>query len=457
MDISTETLVLGGLAQSADFSREVTPFLEVDYFQSRAQKTVFGVLKNYSDTYKTLPDRMVVSLDIKNHPSLSDAERNEADALIQDAYNINIPKLDPKWLAKQAEEFCQKKAVYLAIMKSISIYDGSDKTLSTHAIPDLLQKAISISFETSIGMDFFEDAEKRYDYYSSPDSRVPFDINILNEVTNGGIKWKTLNIILAGINVGKTLCMIHMAAAYLKMGYNVIYFSMEMSEYEILNRVDANLLNIDMNSISDVPRDKYLTGINKLKTAANGQIRVVEFPPGVGTAAHFKHAMHELETKKNFKANIVIVDYLGITGSSRIKLGSTNSYFYLKAVAEELRALAVESETALWTAMQLTRSGISSSDVEITDVSECLDPNSLVVVKNEKIKIKDLRIGDQILTHSGRTTTIKMKGCPIIKKAVKIKTKSGKEIICSLDHIFPTLNGRQYVRDLKIGDLLNSV
>lgn len=370
--ITTERLVLGGLVLSDDFVRRTIPFLQSEYFQSIPEQAVYETIKKYIETYGTLPKKTALAVEVKNHETLSDRDTESALAVIDDIYTININELDPKWTVKQAEEFCQSKAIYIAIQKAISIYDGSEKTLTPHSIIDLMKDAIGISFDSHIGMDLYDDAEARHDYYTKAENKIPFDLDILNNITNGGCGKKTLNVIVAGINVGKTLSLAHLSAAYMKSGVDVLYISMEMCEEEILKRIDANLLRTDLNKLKDMPREAFVDKLQRIKEKTHGKIKVKEFPPGAATAAHFKHLIAELRMKQNFIPQVIIVDYLGITGSSRMKMGVQSSYFYLKAVAEELRALAVETETVLWTAMQLTRTGIQSSDVEITDVSESM-------------------------------------------------------------------------------------
>lgn len=396
-------------------------------------------------------------LDVKNDMELAERDIASAVDIVNDIYTINVKDLDPKWLVKQAEEFCQSKAIYLAIMKSIAIYDGSEKDLTPHAIPDMVKNAISISFDSHIGKDYYDDAEARYDYYTQPENKVPFDLEILNKITNGGCLKKTLNVIAAGVNCGKTLTMCHLAAAYMKMGHNVLYISMEMSEDEILKRVDANLLRVNINKISELGRDAFLSRVHKIREKTHGKIKVKEFPTGAATCAHFSHLLNELKLKQGFEPTIIFIDYIGITGSSRMKMGVQSSYFYLKAVAEEMRALAVETETVVWTALQLNRQGITSSDVEITDVAECIHPDSMVVEKTRgMIKVKDVSLGDEIKTHGDKTAIVKMVHCTKKKKAVKIRLKSGKEIICSDEHVFPTSEGRLMAKDIITGTLLSS-
>lgn len=372
MSVTTERLILGGLVLDDHFVRQTIPFLQPEYFHDKIECAVFSQIKHYLDEYKTLPNKTAITLDIKKHERLNEKEVSLALDIIDDIYTVDIAGTDKKWLIKQAEEFCQNKAVYNAIIKAIAIYDGSDTTSTSHVIPDLIKDAISISFEANIGQDLFEDAEARFEYYTQPENKIPFDIEILNDITNGGVGKKTLNMLVAGVNVGKTLGLCHLAAAYMKMGYNVLYVSLEMGEEEILKRVDANTLRVSINKLAEMGKDEFVGKVDRLRQKCHGKLKVKQFPTGSASAAHFKHIINELKLKKRWSPDVIMIDYIGIAASSRIKMGQHNSYTYLKAVAEEFRALAIETDTAVWSAMQLNRQGISSSDVEITDVSDSM-------------------------------------------------------------------------------------
>lgn len=372
MTVTTERLILGGLVQDDNFVRQTIPFLQPEYFHDKIEQAVFDQIKAYLDEYKTLPNRTALLLDIREHKKLNEREVEQATDVISDLYTVDIPGVELKWLVKQAEEFCQNKAVYNAIIKAISIYDGTEKDLTAHVIPDMIRDAISISFDAHIGQDIFEDAESRFDYYTQPENKISFDLEILNRITNGGVGKKTLNLFVAGVNVGKTMALCHLASAYMKSGYNVLYVSLEMGEEEILRRVDANTLRVSINKLAELGKEEFVNRVDRLKQKTHGVIKVKQFPTGAGSVAHFKHVLNELKLKKRFVPDVIVIDYIGIAASSRIKMGQHNSYTYLKAVAEEFRALAIETDTVVWTAMQLNRQGISSSDVEITDVSDSM-------------------------------------------------------------------------------------
>jgi replicative DNA helicase len=371
MDVTNEKLILSSLVVNDDYVRQVLPFLQSEYFHDKIERSVFETIRSYIHEYNTLPNKTTLLVDIRSHEKLNEKEVAEAENVVREIFDIDRPS-DSKWLIKKTEEFCQEKAVYNAIMKAIAIYDGTEKTVTPHAIPDMIKDAVGISFDSHIGMDMYDDAGARYDYSTLPSSKIPFDIEILNEITNGGAGRKTLNVFVAGVNVGKTLSLVHLACAYARAGLNVLYFTMEMREEEILKRMDANMLKTPINKLEEFGRDAFIDKVEKLRAKSYGKIKVKEYPPGAAHAGHFKHIIGELKMKQRFVPDVIMVDYIGITGSARMKLGQQNSYFYLKAVAEELRALAVETDTVLWTAMQLTRTGITNTDVEITDVSESM-------------------------------------------------------------------------------------
>ncbi len=371
MDVTDEKLILSNLIIDDDYIGKVLPFLQSEYFQNNVEREVFEVIKNYIQTYNTVPNRTTLIHDIRESKTIADRDVTEAEHLIKEICVLERPT-DRVWLIKKTEDFCQNKAIYNAIIKSISIYDGSNKDLSSHAIPELMREAISISFDTRIGLDYYADAETRYDYYTLEENKIPFGIPILNEITNGGIGRKSLNLILAGLHQGKSLLQVSLACDYAKLGYNVLYLTMEMREEEILMRMDANLLKTPINKLKEFGRDVFIDKVEKIRQKSYGQIKVKEFPTGAAHSGHFKHIIDELQLKHKFIPSIIFVDYMGIMGSSRMKMGTQNSYFYLKAVSEELRALAQETNTIVWSAMQLTRNSITSTDVENSDIAEAI-------------------------------------------------------------------------------------
>lgn len=366
--ISIESAIIGGILRNSDYCSRVLPYLKEEYFHLNDEKILFGLVSGYIEKYAVPPSKSTLLIEANDYEW---SDPSAAKQCIENVFSVEIPQ-DSKWLLEKTEEFCRNKAVYNAITTAIEIYDGSNKTILPHAIPDMVRDAVSISFDTEIGHDFIDDAEARFDFYTRAEHKIPFDIDILNQITNGGITRKTLNIVGAGVNVGKTLSLIHLACGYIQSGYNVLYISMEMSEEAIMQRVDANMLDIDVNNIPGLDKSVFLNKISSLKTKTAGKLKVKEYPPGVGNSAHFKHLLIELKNKKGFVPDIMIVDYIGITGSSKIKAGSVNSYFYIKSVSEELRALAVEFKMGVWSATQLTRAGMADTDAEMTDTAESM-------------------------------------------------------------------------------------
>lgn len=441
MDVTDEKLILSNLIIDNEYIGQVLPFLQSEYFQNKIERASFEVIRDYIQMYNTLPNRTTIIHDLREKDSLNENETADAEQLIKEICNIERPP-DRIWLIKKTEEFCQNKAVYNAILKAISVYDGTEKTITAHSIPDLVRDAISINFDSHIGMDLYDDANARYDYYTLQENKVPFSLAILNEITNGGLGRKSLNLILAGLHVGKTLAMISLACDYIKLGYNVLYLTMEMREEEILMRIDANLLKTPINKLKEFSRDNFINKIEKIRQKSYGQIKVKEFPTGAAHSGHFKHIVDELKLKHKFIPDVICVDYMGIMASSRMKMGSQNSYFYLKAVSEELRALAQETNTITFSAMQLTR---------------CLGLDTKVILENETLKeIQDLKIGDKIKSNNEFVEVLNVFPKQT-QKAYKIKTKSGKEIVCSGNHVFPTQIGNKSIHSgLSIGDNLIS-
>ncbi|MDD5150418.1 MAG: DnaB-like helicase C-terminal domain-containing protein, partial [Flavobacterium sp.] len=349
MQLTTESLMLSSLVLDEEFVRQTLPYLRSEYFHDKNEKIIFEIIKNYLQKYNTLPNKTTLIFDVREKKELNDSEYESISEYINNIYKLERPT-DQSWLVKQAEEFCQNKAIYNAIVQSIEIYDGKSKDYTTHAIPQLIKEAIGVNFDNHVGMDFFDDIASRYEYYSKVENKVAFDIDILNLITGGGVSKKTLNLILAGVFVGKSLTLVHLAAAYAKAGYNVLYISMEMREEEVFKRIDANMLKIPTDKIADIGFDKYNSKIEKLKQKSYGKIKVKEYAPCSAHAGHFNNLLQELKLKQRFTPDVILVDYLGIVASSRQKSASAGSHTYLTSVAEELRALAFEYDVPLWSA-----------------------------------------------------------------------------------------------------------
>ena len=362
-----EKTILENLTQNEEYSRRVLPFLQNEYFTDDTEKYLFSKISGFISKYNTLPDKNTLTLEI-DEDSINEGLHKTSTEYVKNLGEIN-ENID--WLIDTTEKFCQEKAVYNAIMQSIKIIDGKDKQKEKGSIPDILSDALAVSFDDRVGHDYFEDAESRFDFYQKVEDRVPFDLEYMNLITGGGLPNKTLNVILAGTGVGKTLAMCHMAAANIKDGKNVLYITLEMAEERISERIDANLLNVPLDQIKDMSKKMFSTRVNDIQSKANGKLVVKEYPTASAHSGNFRYLMNELVLKKNFTPDIVYIDYLNICGSMRMKMtGSINSYTYIKAIAEELRGLAVEKDLPIVTATQLNRSGYVNSDPGLEDTSE---------------------------------------------------------------------------------------
>ena len=359
--------ILEGLIDSDDFVRTAKPYLKDEYFKDHTEKVVYNLINNYIDKYNKCPNIESIKVDLDNSKDLSEDQHSTISKYVQGMVPGNT---DIDWLVDETEKFCQHQAIYNAIMESIQILDGKTKT-QKGSIPTLLTDALSVTFDPHIGHDFIEDADSRFEFYHRKEHKLPFNLEYFNKITKGGLSKKTLNICLAGTGVGKSLFMCHCAAANMLDGKNVLYITMEMAEEKIAERIDANLMGITMDELSILPKDAYDKKLNRIKDKTTGQIIVKEYPTAGAGSNHFRHLLNELKMKRNFIPDVIYVDYLNICMSSRIKYGaSVNSYTYVKAIAEELRGLAVEFNLPVVSATQTTRSGFSSSDVGLEDTSE---------------------------------------------------------------------------------------
>ena len=365
--MSVEKLIFNNLVYNEDYGRKTIPFLKEEYFHDIADRTVFSIINNYVDSYNSFPSKEAIGLELANKP-LADQTFKSAKEVIE-----GITQQDSKieWLIDQTEKFCQEKAIYNGIMQSIQILDDKTGANSKGAIPKILLDALGVSFDTSIGHDFLEDSNSRFEFYHAKEVRIPFDLEYFNKITQGGLPRKTLNIALAGTGVGKSLFMCHCAASNLLNGLNVLYITMEMAEEKIAERIDANLLDISLDELKVISKDAYEKKVAKVKGKTKGKLIIKEYPTACAGSANFRHLINELKVKKAFMPDVIYVDYLNICMSSRIKSGANvNSYTYVKAIAEELRGLAVEFNVPLISATQTTRSGYSNSDVGLEDTSE---------------------------------------------------------------------------------------
>lgn len=367
--MNIENMIFSNLLHNEDYGRKTIPFLRKDYFEQSGQ-VVFQLIEDYVNKYNAFPTKDVLQIELKNATGIGEEQYKECSILVD-----TIPKPDVntrmEWAIDETEKFCQNKAIYNAILESIKIMDDTSGKYSRGVIPQLLTDALGVSFDASVGHDFLEDDESRYEFYHRKEERLPFDIELLNLITGGGLPRKTLNILLAGTGVGKTLAMCHMASANLMMGKNVLYITMEMAEEKIAERIDANLLNIPLKDMKNLTLDDYTKRIKRVKEKTVGKLIIKEYPTSTVGAANFRHLLNELKIKKNFVPDVIYIDYLNICMSSRLKnAANVNSYTYVKAIAEELRGLAVEYNLPIVSATQTTRGGYDNSDVGLTDTSE---------------------------------------------------------------------------------------
>jgi len=363
-----ELTILKNLIFNEDYARKVIPFIQPEYYEQRVEKIVFEEIVEFIVKYGSSITIEALNIEIDNRRDLSESENKEIIELLS---KLNDIPVDAKWILDVTEKWCRDRAIYLALMESIHIADGNDEKKGRDAIPSILSDALSVSFDNNIGHDYLVDYEGRYDYYHKKENRLEFDLDFFNKITNGGVPSKTLNIFLAGTNVGKTLAMCHMASSFLLQSKNVLYITMEMAEEEIAKRMDANMLNVAINQLEDLPKSTFTNKASKLAEKTKGTLIIKEYPTASAHSGHFKALLNELALKKSFRPDVIFVDYINICASSRFRAGSNiNSYSIIKSIAEELRGLAVEHDVPIFSATQTTRSGFSSSDVEITDTSE---------------------------------------------------------------------------------------
>ena len=363
-----ETTILRNLVHNEDYMRKVLPFIKSEYFTDESERTVYKIISEFVVKYNKPPTTEALGITLQNS-NLPEGTFKETSELVRELDVFEKPNQD--WLLDETEKFCKDKAVYNAILQSIGIMEGRDKNFSKDGIPSLLQEALGVCFDSSVGHDYFEDSSDRFDFYNRVESRLPFDLSLFNKITNGGLPNKTLNIALAGTGVGKSLFMCHMAAANLALGKNVLYITMEMAEERIAERVDANLLNVEIDQLKNLPKQMFEGRIDKINGKSQGKLIIKEYPTASAHVGHFKGLLNELSLKRSFKPDVIFIDYLNICASSRFKPGGgVNSYTYIKAIAEELRGLAVEFNLPIVSATQTTRSGFSNTDVELTDTSE---------------------------------------------------------------------------------------
>ena len=363
-----ETTILRNLIFNEEYSRKVIPFIQPTYFEKRTEKIIFEEITKFIVKYGSAITIEALNIETENRNDLTDSEVKE----VRDINNsLTDDVVENQWLIDSTEKWCKERAIYLALMESIALADGQDDTKGRDAIPSILSDALSVSFDNHIGHDYLQDYDERYESYHRKEDKIPFDLEFFDKITKGGIPNKTLNIALAGTGVGKSLFMCHVASSVLLQGKNVLYITLEMAEEKIAERIDANLLNVNIQNIIDIPKPMFGTKVTNLTRKTQGQLIIKEYPTASAHSGHFKALLNELALKKSFKPDIIFIDYLNICASSRYRANANvNSYSYIKAIAEELRGLAVEANLPIVSATQTTRSGYGSSDVDLTDTSE---------------------------------------------------------------------------------------
>ena len=369
MNINLEQTILRNLLTNEEYTRRVLPFLVPDYFDG-VYKDLFKEVAKFVSKYNKIPTLESFKIEIDESGKLSEENYRQGMELLPNIFTPESENLD--WLIERTEKWCQDRSVYNAVMESISIIDGKHATLKKNAIPDVLSKALGVSFDTNIGHDYLEQVDERYDFYHEQEERIPFDLDNFNKITKGGLPNKTLNIALAGTGVGKSLFMCHCASNILSQGRNVLYITMEMAEERIAERIDANLLNIPIDQIENLSKDMFKDKVSQINAKTEGKLIIKEYPTGQANTSHFRALLNELKLKKNFVPEIIFIDYLNICASSRMKMigGAVNSYSYIKSIAEEMRGLAVEFNVPIMSATQTNRRGFSSDDPGLEDTSE---------------------------------------------------------------------------------------
>ena len=363
-----ERTTLTQLVTNEEYTRKVLPFLKGDYFSDKTERTIFEEIEKFVDKYNKVPTQTTLEIEVQGRKDLNESDYKKVVEVIK---TLKPTDVDYNWLVDTTEQFCKDKAVYNAIVEGISIIDGKDKKRDADAIPSILTDALAVGFDNRVGHDYLEDTGERFDYYHKIEEKIPFDLELFNKVTKGGLPPKTLNIALAGTGVGKSLFMCHVAANCLSQGKNVLYITLEMAEERIAERIDANLMNISIDDLHELPKQMFDDKIAKIIKKTSGKLIVKEYPTASAHTAHFRGLIKELAIKKTFKPDIIFVDYLNICASSRFKgAQNVNSYMYIKAIAEELRGLAVETNVPIMSATQTTRSGFVSTDIGLEDTSE---------------------------------------------------------------------------------------
>ncbi len=387
--------ILNNLIHDEEYTRKVIPFIEEDYFEDRSDKIVFEEIATFLKAYDSLPSKEVLQIEVSKRTDLTQDEFQSTEQLI-DA--LGKHEYEQEWVYDTTEAWCKERAIYNALMESIKIADGQDDKKNRDAIPSILSDALAVGFDQHVGHDYIDDAEDRYAYYHKIENKIPFDLEYFNKITSGGLSDKTLNIALAGTGVGKSLFMCHVASSCLVQGKNVLYITLEMAEEKIAERIDANLLNTNIRDIAELPQTTFHKKIDKIAAKTTGKLIIKEYPTASAHCGHFRALLQELKLKKSFSPDIIFVDYLNICASSRYRSAvNVNSYSYVKAIAEELRGLAVEASIPICSATQTTRSGFASSDPNLTDTSESFGLPATADLMFALVSTEDMEELDQIM------------------------------------------------------------
>ena len=387
--------ILKTLLHDEQFTRQVLPFVQSEYFEERSDRVIFEEISSYLKDYDGLPTKEVLHIEIEKRTDLSEDEFKLSEQLVD---SLEPTESDNAWMLDTTEKWCKERAIYLALMESIKIADGQDEKKQPDAIPSILSDALAVGFDQHVGHDYIDDSKDRFAYYHRVENKIPFDLEYFNKITSGGLSDKTLNIALAGTGVGKSLFMCHVASSVLLQGKNVLYITLEMAEEKIAERIDANLLNTNIQDIAELPKSTFTKKIDKLAAKTSGKLIIKEYPTASAHCGHFKALLQELKLKKSFEPDIIFVDYLNICASSRYRSAvNVNSYSYVKAIAEELRGLAVEASVPICSATQTTRSGFASSDPNLTDTSESFGLPATADLMFALVSTEDLENLNQIM------------------------------------------------------------
>ena len=439
--MQVENLIIKNLLNDEEYVRKTLPFIKSEYFSDSGQRNLFEIILKYFSDYNASPSKEALEIEAGNLNNVSDDQYN---SLLEYIKNIDDEKSDLDWALDTTEKWCKERAIYLALMESIKIADGNNKEKGPEAIPSILSDALAVSFDNHIGHDYIEDYEERYESYHKVDAKIPFDLEMLNKITKGGLVNKSLNVALAGTGVGKSLFMCHVASSCLMQGYNVLYITMEMAEEKIAERIDANLLNVNIQDLAQLPKMMFENKVNRIAKKTQGKLIVKEYPTASAHVGHFRALLNDLSLKKSFRPDIIFVDYLNICASSRYKgSANINSYTLVKSIAEELRGLAVEASVPIVSATQTSRSGYGSSDVDLTDTSESfglpatadlmfalisteeLEQLGQIMVKQLKNRYNDLSVNKRFVVGIDRA---KMRLYDCEQSAQKNLTDSGQDL-----------------------------